>query len=112
DHLHIVGLGMDFTEIDIWWLLLHKRRRTNQTGKVFYYQAGLTPSGDNAVTSLMKSLNVEVVQVIADSYTECYLRIAVEIESRIKAYPSCNGLPDERVRQGLRKHSLIVAAGR
>ncbi|MDV9033027.1 hypothetical protein Q7C30_013055 [Pseudomonas sp. RAC1] len=87
DHLHIVGLGMDFTEIDLWWLLLHKRRRTNQTGRVFYYQAGLTPNEDTAVTSLMKSLNVEVIHVIADTYTESYLRIADEIEARIKAYP-------------------------
>jgi len=87
DHLHIVGLGMDFTEIDLWWLLLHKRRRTNQTGKVFYYQAALTPTEDTAVTSLMKSLNVEVIHIIADSYVECYLRIADEIERRIKAYP-------------------------
>ncbi|MBS3187683.1 SIR2 family protein [Pseudomonas vlassakiae] len=95
DHLHIVGLGMDFAEIDLWWLLLHKRRRTNQTGRVFYYQAGLTPSEDTAVTSLMKSLNVEVIHVIADSYTECYLRIADEIEGRIKAYPELLSLPEK-----------------
>ncbi|MXS21492.1 SIR2 family protein [Pseudomonas oryzihabitans] len=99
DHLHIVGLGMDFTEIDIWWLLLHKRRRTNQTGKVFYYQAGLTPSEDTAVTSLMRSLNVEVIHVIADSYTECYLRIADEIEGRIKAYPELLSLPEKYIEQ-------------
>lgn len=99
DHLHIVGLGMDFTEIDLWWLLLHKRRRTNQTGRVFYYQAGLTPSEDTAVTSLMRSLNVEVIHVIADSYTECYLRIADEIEGRIKAYPELLSLPEKSLDQ-------------
>lgn len=99
DHLHIVGLGMDFTEIDLWWLLLHKRRRANQTGRVFYYQAGLTPSEDTAVTSLMKSLNVEVIHVIADSYTECYLRIADEIECRIKAYPELLSLSEKCIEQ-------------
>ncbi|WP_144938119.1 SIR2 family protein [Pseudomonas alabamensis] len=95
DHLHIVGLGMDFTEIDLWWLLLHKRRRTNQTGKIFYYQVGLAPADDTGVTSLMKSLNVEVIHVIAGSYTEDYLRIADEIEARIKAYPELFPLPDK-----------------
>lgn len=99
DHLHIVGLGMDFTEIDIWWLLLHKRRRANQTGKVFYYQAGLTPSEDTAVTSLMRSLNVEIIHVIADSYSECYLRIADEIEGRIKAYPELLSQPKKYIEQ-------------
>ncbi|AOE70914.1 hypothetical protein A7317_29065 [Pseudomonas fluorescens] len=87
DHLHIVGLGMDFTEIDLWWLLLHKRRRLNQTGKVFYYQAGLAPSKNTAATSLMKSLNVEIVHVVADSWTECYLHIADEIGRRVNAHP-------------------------
>ncbi|MFD2640803.1 SIR2 family protein [Pseudomonas japonica] len=88
DHLHIVGLGMDFTEIDLWWLLLHKRRRLSQTGRVFYYQAGLTPSSETAVTSLMRSLNVEVVHVVADSWNACYLQIADEIERRVDAYPN------------------------
>ncbi|MDH1100500.1 SIR2 family protein [Pseudomonas mosselii] len=99
DHLHIVGLGMDFTEIDLWWLLLHKRRRTKQTGKVFYYQAGLTPSNDTPVTSLMRSLNVEVIPVTADSYAKCYLRIAEEIEARIRAYPELLELPEKYVEQ-------------
>ena len=99
DHLHIVGLGMDFTEIDLWWLLLHKRRRTNQTGKVFYYQAGLTPNADTPVTSLMRSLNVEVIPVIADSYAECYLRIADEIECRIEAYPDLLPLNEKYIEQ-------------
>ena len=99
DHLHIVGLGMDFTEIDLWWLLLHKRRRTNQTGKIFYYQAGLSLVDDTAVTSLMKSLNVEVIHVVADSYNECYLRIADEIEGQIKAYPELLSLPEQCIEQ-------------
>ena len=40
DHVHIVGLGMDFTEIDLWWLLVHKRRRDHRSGLVFYYYIG------------------------------------------------------------------------
>lgn len=93
DHLHIVGLGMGFTEIDLWWLLLHKRRRLHQTGKVFYYQAGITPYEETPVTSLMKSLNVEVVPVVETSYVNCYLRIADEITLRIKANPELMPIP-------------------
>ncbi|WP_248799033.1 SIR2 family protein [Pseudomonas sp. MWU13-2105] len=99
DHLHIVGLGMDFTEIDLWWLLLHKRRRTNQTGKVFYYHAALDSGADTPVTSLLRSLNVEVVPVVADSYVECYLRIADEIEHRIKTYPELMPIPEPPVEE-------------
>lgn len=99
DHLHIVGLGMDFTEIDLWWLLLHKRRRANQTGKVFYYQACLTSSDDTPVISLMRSLNFEVIPVVGDSYSECYLRIADEIEGRIKSCPELLSLPEKYIEQ-------------
>ena len=88
DHIHIVGLGMDFTEIDLWWLLLHKRRRIHQTGRVFFYQLSLgSAASETAVTSLLRSLNVEIVPVVAKTWVDCYLRAAEEIEARIAAYP-------------------------
>lgn len=94
DHVHIVGLGMDFAEIDLWWLLLHKRRRVHQTGQIFYYQVAVgTAPAETPVTSLLRSLNVEIVPVIADSYTEGYLRTADEIERRIRDLPDLFPLP-------------------
>ncbi|MCK9738067.1 SIR2 family protein [Pseudomonas syringae] len=89
DHIHIVGLGMDFTEIDLWWLLLHKRRRIHQTGKVFFYHlAAAAEPVETPVTSLLRSLNVEVVSVTAPTWTECYLRAAEAIEMRIASLPA------------------------
>lgn len=95
DHIHIVGLGMDFTEIDLWWLLLHKRRRLHQTGKVFFYHlcAGAAPS-ETAVTSLLRSLNVEIVSIAQATWTECYLKAAQEIENRIASYPAHFPIPE------------------
>ncbi|EPU6914858.1 TPA: SIR2 family protein [Pseudomonas aeruginosa] len=88
DHVHIVGLGLDFTEIDLWWLLLHKRRRIQQTGRVFYYQVSVgKPPSETPVTSLLRSLNAEIVPVIAGTYEDCYLRAADEIEKRIREMP-------------------------
>lgn len=88
DHIHIVGLGMDFTEIDLWWLLLHKRRRLHQTGKVFFYhlEAGNQPA-ETPITSLLRSFNVEIIPVSAPTWTECYLAVADEIERRIAQHP-------------------------
>jgi hypothetical protein len=89
DHIHIVGLGMDFTEIDLWWLLLHKRRRFYQTGKVFFYHLALQSDPvDTPVTSLLRSLNVEIVPVVANSWCDCYLRVAECIQSKIAEYPN------------------------
>lgn len=89
DHIHIVGLGMDFTEIDLWWLLLHKRRRTNQTGRVFYYQisVGVRPP-ETPVISLLRSLGVEIVAIVGKNYVDCYLRVADAIEQRIAKHPN------------------------
>lgn len=95
DHIHIVGLGMDFTEIDLWWLLLHKRRRLHQTGRVFFYHlcAGAAPS-ETAVTSLLRSLNVEIVPITQETWTECYVKAAEEIETRIASYPVHFPIPE------------------
>ena len=96
DHLHIVGLGLDFTEIDLWWLLLHKRRRLHQTGKVFFYQVLLDKEErETPVTSLLRSLNVQVVFVIADSFHDGYLKIAELIEDQIATLPSLFPKPSQ-----------------
>lgn len=88
DHIHIVGLGLDFTEIDLWWLLLHKRRRKHQTGQVFYYHISLhMDASETPITSLLRSLNVTVVPVVARSYNDCYLKAADLIETKIAALP-------------------------
>lgn len=94
DHIHIVGLGLDFTEIDLWWLLLHKRRRRHQTGQVFYYHVSLdTEANETPVTSLLRSLNVNVVPVVAGSYHDCYLKVADLIERQIAFFPGLHPIP-------------------
>ncbi len=88
DHIHIVGLGLDFTEIDLWWLLLHKRRRRHQTGQFFYYHVSLDiEASETPVTSLLGSLNVNVVPVVAGTYHDCYLKVADLIERQIAFFP-------------------------
>lgn len=37
-NLYIVGLGMDFFELDLWWLLIRRIREVSKTGKVYYYE--------------------------------------------------------------------------
>lgn len=94
DHIHIVGLGLDFTEIDLWWLLLHKRRRRHQTGQVFYYHVSLdTEAGETPVTSLLRSLSVNVIPVVAGNYHDCYLKVADLIEQQIAFFPGLRPIP-------------------
>ena len=88
DHIHIVGLRMDFTEIDLWWLLVHKRRRDHRSGMVFFYHIGLKgQAADTPVTSLLRSLGVEVVPIRESTYKQGYLKAADLIEAHIAQYP-------------------------
>lgn len=98
DHVHIVGLGMDFTEIDLWWLLLHKRRREHRSGLVFYYHIFLDDHAANTpVTSLLRSLGVEVVSVLERTYEKGYLKAADLIEERVARYPDLLPKPKRSV---------------
>jgi hypothetical protein len=116
DHMHIVGLGLDFTEIDLWWLLLHKRRRRHQTGQVFYYHVSLDiEAGETPVTSLLRSLSVNVVPVVAGSYHDCYLKVADLIERQIAFFPGHHPIParcDERQSSAPMVASTRSAQGR
>ncbi|WP_246795461.1 SIR2 family protein [Burkholderia perseverans] len=88
DHLHIVGFGFDFTEIDLWWLLVYKRRRDTKTGKTFFYCIDIDRNiyeREAAKMSLFTSLGVEIVVVNADSYVSGYESIICMVKKNIES---------------------------
>jgi hypothetical protein len=90
DHLHIVRLSLEFTEIDLWWLLLHKRRRRNITGHTFYYRIR-TPESDEHIearTSALASLGVDIQVVVSDSYEQGYRDLLPLIQRNVQRHPS------------------------
>jgi hypothetical protein len=97
DHVHVVGFGLDFTEIDIWWLLLHKRRRRNKTGKVFFYHIELdgNVSGESPTLSLLRSLGVEVIIIAAPSYEKGYLEVLSAVKASIQKFPQLMPVTDK-----------------
>jgi len=65
DDIHIVGLGLDFTEIDIWWALTYKgrlARRGFAVGKTCFHDWHTGPIADVGLAkrSLLEALGVEV----------------------------------------------------
>lgn len=67
DDVHILGLGLDFVEIDLWWLLVYKerlrcRRRLPVGATVYhhFYIADLS-ARDRARLSTLEGLGVKVV---------------------------------------------------
>jgi SIR2-like protein len=66
DDIHIVGLGLDYTEIDLWWALTYKARlkaRGLSVGKTVFHDWHREPLDDQAKAkhSLLRALSVEVV---------------------------------------------------
>lgn len=61
--VHIIGLGLNYDEMDLWWVL-NKRRRTKWedpkliNNKIFYYQVGKLTDSQNKVFSSF-DINVE-----------------------------------------------------
>lgn len=66
--VHILGLSLDYTEIDLWWLLLYKERLKNEkefnSGKTVYYSffPHTMDKRKEAKLSLLESLGIEVVR--------------------------------------------------
>ena len=77
DDIHIAGYSLDFSEIDLWWLIIYKERlrlRGEPTGKTFAYQLMSRPrSIEGAKVALLSSFGVEVVnRYSSESYESSY----------------------------------------
>jgi hypothetical protein len=56
--VYIIGLGMDFSEMDLWWLINRKKREKAEHGKVVYYE--LKKDKDYIKYKLLEVYDVEV----------------------------------------------------
>lgn len=91
DTVHIVGLGLDFSEVDLWWLLLNKWRRGSPvSGKTYFYDINSGEGRKSARNSLLQSFGVTLVSVSADSYESGYEKIFSEVKRIVS-------LPEERL---------------
>jgi hypothetical protein len=77
DDIHIIGLSLHYTEIDLWWLLIYKERlrlKGENIGKTFFYVLDPKPNPDNtAKNELLRSFGVIVVEKFRkNSYLEGY----------------------------------------
>lgn len=57
--VYILGFGMNFAEIDLWWLLNRKKREKADHGKVYFYNPGV--EGFNEKEELLRIMDAETV---------------------------------------------------
>lgn len=63
--VHIVGLGLDFVEIHLWWLLTYRarasiRRKMHTSNAIIYYCPKQREDADQTKLRLLRANNVEV----------------------------------------------------
>lgn len=61
--VYIIGLGLDPSEFDLWWLLNCKKRRSKEinVGKVFWYEPNLNTTRGFAKKILAESNDIEII---------------------------------------------------
>lgn len=79
DDIHIYGFSMDYTEIDLWWLLSFKERlrlQGHQVGRTFFYARvdDKIVKREQARLAILESLGVEVVQFNTSTYVDAFDR--------------------------------------
>jgi hypothetical protein len=87
--VHIVGFGVDYTENHLWNLIYSKRKITDKFGinptRVTYYRCSETPQSvdDEAKISILKSMQVEVIEFEEKSYALAYEACLKDLEHKI-----------------------------
>jgi len=66
DHIHILGLSLDYTEIDLWWLLSYKERLRRisgyNVGKTYYHtRKEKITKKKQGLLNILGSFGIEVV---------------------------------------------------
>ena len=81
DEIHIVGFSLDYSEVDIWWLLTFKAqyeaRYHIKCGPTIYYywSSGPKKEKDKGKIELLKSLKINVEEKFNIDYREMYDRL-------------------------------------
>jgi hypothetical protein len=93
DELHIIGLGLDFSEIILWWLLSEKMnlhaKYPKKIGSINYYSIELPnnvkPVAQQCVRAMLRDLGANVIEIQAESYEEGYKIIADSLKPHLFA---------------------------
>ena len=93
DQIHIIGLGLDFSEIILWWLVSEKAslqaQHPSNIGGISYYSIELPNKiksvSQRCVRTMLSDLGARIVEVQADDYVDGYLQIAEMLRPGIEA---------------------------
>lgn len=93
DQIHIIGLGLDFSEIILWWLISEKAslqaQHPSHIGGISYYSIELPNKiksiRQQCVQTMLEDMGARIVLVPAEDYADGYLKIAEMLRPGIVA---------------------------
>ena len=83
-NLYIVGLGMDFSEFDLWWILNRRMREKSKKGKIILFESN---NMNESIKNALKSLEVSVIQfadIKENDYIGLYKKATEYIKNELK----------------------------
>ncbi len=78
-------MSLDYTEIDLWWLLVNKARR-EKVGFTFYYEIECGNEINRRRLAMLESFGVIISIVNADDYYEGYRKVLEMIKGNIQSF--------------------------
>lgn len=73
--IHIIGLGLSFSEIDLWHLLTIRKRLINEDkikNKIYFYEKHDKIEDENTKRRLFSLLGIDYVTIPSDNYDDFY----------------------------------------
>jgi hypothetical protein len=95
--VYVLGFGMNFSEIDLWWLLNRKRIEKTETGNVYFYAPIEENKSNESIVNAIKMLGFETNnlnttihnsnfsnnRIVDGEYDEFYNKAIDDISERI-----------------------------
>lgn len=84
--VYILGLGLEPTEFDLWWLIRRKQRERYSAGKIYFYEREPLGGFTESKHLLMKSSGIELCSAGCTrdtDYDDFYMTALYEIKERI-----------------------------
>lgn len=94
--IYIVGLGFDFSEFDLWWLLNRRMREKANIGNVYFYEP-ICEQCKAKISALecfgIKCENFSMVKPtdqkeLSPFYDDFYRKVVIDINEKVKSYHS------------------------
>ena len=86
--VHILGLSMDFSELDLWWAINRRRRESGDNGQIYYYGYKTVEQQELVKRNVMSLMGVKIMddyELKDGDYKSLYQRIILDINEYVNA---------------------------